>query len=159
MILFISCKCLINIKNSLILVIEIWEQQWIERLDAWSEETNQYLCDNSICVTGVFHFSTEGQKIEKCFCLCFSIFLYWEAMHRKSAIGSQNHGIIQWLGLEGILKMIQFQTYCRGLISTHQLRLPRTSSNLTFNNSRDGASTASLGSPCQCLTTQWKIYP
>ena len=34
-----------------------------------------------------------------------------------------------------------------------QLRLPRALSNLPLNASRDGAPTASLSSPCQCLTT------
>ena len=42
---------------------------------------------------------------------------------------------------------------CR--VSTHQLRLPRASSNLVLNASGDGASTASLGNLFQCLTTLW----
>lgn len=42
----------------------------------------------------------------------------------------------------------------------HQLRPPRAPSNLTLSASRDGASTASLGSLCPCLTTLWvKNFP
>ena len=40
-----------------------------------------------------------------------------------------------------------------GREATHQTRLLKTPSNLALNTSRDGASTASLGSLCQCLTT------
>ena len=42
----------------------------------------------------------------------------------------------------------------------YQTRLPRASSNLALNTSRDGASTTSLGSLCQHLPTfSVKSYP
>jgi len=40
---------------------------------------------------------------------------------------------------------------CR--VANHQTRLPRATSSLAFNASRDGASTASLGNLFQCVTT------
>jgi len=43
-------------------------------------------------------------------------------------------------------------TLYHGLVATRQIRLLRAPSNLALNVSRDGASTASLGSLCQCLT-------
>ena len=43
--------------------------------------------------------------------------------------------------------MIQFHDMER--VATHQLRLPRAQSNMALNSSRDGTSTASLGSLCQ----------
>ena len=42
---------------------------------------------------------------------------------------------------------------CR--IANHQTRLPRATSSLALNASRDGASTASLGNLFQCVTTLW----
>ena len=40
---------------------------------------------------------------------------------------------------------------CR--VTNHQTRLPRATSSLALNASRDGASTASLGNLFQCVTT------
>ena len=40
-----------------------------------------------------------------------------------------------------------------GRAATYQIALPRAPSNLTLIASRDGAHTASLGNPCQSLTT------
>ena len=42
---------------------------------------------------------------------------------------------------------------CR--VTNHQTRLPRATSSLALNASRDGASTASLGNLFQCGTTLW----
>lgn len=42
---------------------------------------------------------------------------------------------------------------CR--VSNHQTRLPRATSSLTLNASRDGASTVSLGNLFQCFTAFW----
>jgi len=58
------------------------------------------------------------------------------------------------LGLEGTLKTTQFQPLALGMAATHQLRLPRTPSSPALNAYRGGASTASLGSLCQCLTVK-----
>ncbi|KAK4808555.1 hypothetical protein QYF61_009858 [Mycteria americana] len=53
---------------------------------------------------------------------------------------SMSHGIIECFGLEGTF-------------TGHLIRLLRALSNLTWNVSRDGASTTSLGNLFQCLTT------
>ena len=45
---------------------------------------------------------------------------------------------------------------CR--VANHQTRLPRATSSLALNTSRDGASTASLGSLFQCVTTLWFYF-
>jgi len=44
---------------------------------------------------------------------------------------------------------------CR--VTNHQTTLPRATSSLALNASRDGASTASLGNLFQCVTTLWVI--
>ena len=54
--------------------------------------------------------------------------------------------IIEWLGLEGTSKIIQSQPSAMGRAATQQLRLPRAPSNLALSASKDGASTASVGS-------------
>jgi len=50
------------------------------------------------------------------------------------------------MGWKGSLRIIQFQPSATNRAASHQLRLPRTPSRLTLTASRDGASTASLGS-------------
>ena len=50
--------------------------------------------------------------------------------------------IIEWLRLEGTLKIIQFQTFVTCRVAIHRIRVPRASSNLVSNTSRDGASMA-----------------
>ena len=62
------------------------------------------------------------------------------------------HGIIEWLGLEGTSKTIQFQPPAMGRASTHQLRLPRAPFNMALNISTGRASTV-LGSPFQHFTS------
>ena len=47
--------------------------------------------------------------------------------------------IIEWLRLEGTLKITQFQPPAMGRAAPHQLRLPRAPSNLALSASRDGA--------------------
>jgi len=42
-----------------------------------------------------------------------------------------------------------------GLVVTHYMRMPRAPSSLAVRTSRDKASSASLGSSCQCLTALW----
>ena len=64
-----------------------------------------------------------------------------------------NHRITDWFRLEGTLKPIQFHPPAMGRDTSHQPRLPKAPSSLALSTSRDGASTASLGSLCQCLTT------
>ena len=51
---------------------------------------------------------------------------------------------IEQLGLEGTSMIIQFQPPAMGRDATHYTRLPRASSSLVLNTSRDGASTTSL---------------
>ena len=64
-----------------------------------------------------------------------------------------SHRIIDWLVSEGTSKLTLFQF--PAVVWLPPTRLPRTPSNLVWNASRDGASTASLGSLCQCLTALW----
>ena len=49
--------------------------------------------------------------------------------------------------------LIRFQTPCCVQVTNQQTRLPRATSSLALNASRDGESTASLGNLLQCLTT------
>ena len=51
--------------------------------------------------------------------------------------------------------IIQFQTPCCVQGASHQTRLPRATSSLALNASRDGASTTSLGNLFQRVTTLW----
>lgn len=59
---------------------------------------------------------------------------------------------VEWQGLEGILGVIQFQLAVSE-VARHCIRQPTNPSSLALDASRDGASTACLGSLCQCLTT------
>ena len=65
---------------------------------------------------------------------------------------SRYHRITEWLGLEGTLKIIKFQSLLWAGLPPHQDRLPRAPSNLVLSTSRGGAPMASLGSLCQYLS-------
>lgn len=58
------------------------------------------------------------------------------SLHVKSGM-KEFHRIIEWFGLEGTSKTIQFQPPATG--TSHQLRLPRVTSSLAWSTSRDGA--------------------
>jgi len=49
--------------------------------------------------------------------------------------------------------IIEFQPPAMCRVANHQTRLPRATSSLALNASRDGASTTSLGNLFQCVTT------
>ena len=53
--------------------------------------------------------------------------------------------IIEWPGLKRTAVIIEFQPPAMCRVANHQTRLPRATSSLALNASRDGASTASLG--------------
>ena len=53
-----------------------------------------------------------------------------------------SHGIIERLGLEGTLNIIQSQPPAMGRVTTHQLTLCRAPSNPALSTPRDGAPTA-----------------
>ena len=81
----------------------------------------------------------------------------------KAAAAESYHRTIEWLGLEGTPRIIKFQPLCHrqgyqppGLLLDQVAQGP---SNLVLNTSRDGASTTSLGSPYQHLTTLLVILP
>jgi len=57
----------------------------------------------------------------------------------------KNHRIIEWPGLKRTTMLTQFQPPAMCRVANHQPRLPRATSSLALNASRDGASTASLG--------------
>jgi len=50
---------------------------------------------------------------------------------------------------------IDFQLPATYTVANQQTGLPRATSSLALNASRDGASTASLGNLFQCVTTLW----
>jgi len=52
--------------------------------------------------------------------------------------------IIEWPGLKRTIMIIQFQPPAMCRVVNQQTRLPRATSSLALNASRDGASTASL---------------
>jgi len=52
----------------------------------------------------------------------------------------QNHGIVEWVGLEGTFKGHPVQPPAMSRNIFNQIRLLRAPSNLTWNVSRDGAS-------------------
>ena len=65
------------------------------------------------------------------------------------------HRIIEWPGLKRTTMLIQFQPPAICRVTNQQPRLPRATSSLALNVSRDGASTASLDNLFQCFTTLW----
>ena len=64
---------------------------------------------------------------------------------KGEAVVMVDHRIIQWPGLKSTTVLIQFQPPAVCRVSNQQPRLPRATSSLALNGSRDGASTASLG--------------
>jgi len=97
---------------------------------------------NAIC----YHLTFVSSRI--CQLCCYAA--VWAL---KESFPQNVHRITEWLELEGTLKLIQFQPPAVGRAGPRQLRLPRAPSNLALNSSRGGASTASLGSLCQSLST------
>ena len=61
--------------------------------------------------------------------------------------------LIEWFGLEGTLKITQLQPPAVGRDISQKPRLPKAPASLALSTARDGASTASLSSLFQCLTT------
>lgn len=78
-------------------------------------------------------------------------------MESHRIIESQNQRITEWLGLEGTLKPIQFQSHCCGLVSHYQLRLLRAPSNPALNTPRNGAATLSGQQYRASPPSEWKI--
>jgi len=66
-----------------------------------------------------------------------------------------NHRITEWPGLKGPRWSLSSNPPAMCSVSNHQPRLPRATSSLALNASRDGASTTSLGNLFQCVTTPW----
>jgi len=60
-------------------------------------------------------------------------------------VGLGDHRIIAWPGLKRTTMIIGFQPPAMCRVANQQTRLPRATSSLALNASRDGASTASLG--------------
>ena len=57
--------------------------------------------------------------------------LMWDSLpHKQLSLLLFLYWIIEWLRLEGTLKIIQFQPSAMGRAATHQIRLPRAPSNL-----------------------------
>jgi len=66
---------------------------------------------------------------------------------------SEKHNITECFGLEGTFRGHLAHPLAASKDIFNQTRLLRAPSNLALNVSRDGASTTSLGSLFQCLTT------
>ena len=62
-----------------------------------------------------------------------------------------HHSIIEQPGLKRTTMVIEFQLPAMCRVTNHHTRLPRATSSLALNASRDGASTASLGNLFQCV--------
>lgn len=103
------------------------------------------LCKQYSCLHVALHLTNQGKS--ELF-LCNIIFIF-----KRLLIFSQNQRIIEWHELEGTLKKSDFSFPVMDRAATHQIRLPRASSKLILNISRDAASTTSLDSSFQCLTT------
>ena len=71
-----------------------------------------------------------------------------------------DHRIIEWPGLKRTIMIIKFQPPCYVCrVANHQTRLPRATSSLALNASRDGASTASLGNVWDASTAfVWLLF-
>jgi len=74
---------------------------------------------------------------------------------QASKLLKKNHRIIEWLRLEGTLRLPGSNPPAMDGRTFHQMRLSRVPFNVALSSSRDGASTASLDSLCECLTTIW----
>ena len=72
----------------------------------------------------------------------------WNQQH-----SANSNKIIERLRLEWTFKIIQLQLPTMGRAATDQIRMPGALSSLVLRASRDGASTTSQGSLCQCLTS------
>ena len=73
----------------------------------------------------------------------------WHSLPREW----KGHRTIEWPGLKRTTMLIQFQPPAMCRVANQQTRLPRATSSLALNASRNGASTASLGNLFQCVTT------
>jgi len=69
------------------------------------------------------------------------------------SLPTSDHRIIEWPGLKRTTMIIEFEPPAMCRVANHQTRLPRATSSLALNASRDGASTTSLGNLFQCITT------
>ena len=63
------------------------------------------------------------------------------------------HRITEWPGLKRTTVLIQFQPPAMCRVASLQTMLPRATSSVALNASRDGASTTSSGNLFQCFTT------
>ena len=80
-------------------------------------------------------------------CLCHCTAAPVLGMDRlcASSGGCESYGIIEWTGLKRTTMIIHFQPPDMCRVAKHQSRLPRTTSSLALNASRDRATTTSLG--------------
>lgn len=76
----------------------------------------------------------------------------WEGSYTEQ----RNYRTIGWPEMKRTILIIKFQpppAMCR--VTNHLTRLPRATSSLTLNASRNEASTISLGNLLQCVTILW----
>ena len=92
-------------------------------------------------------------------CREHAAFHKWHLSYSGVDIHSCILKVIEWLGLEKTLKIIELQPPAVGRVAIHEIRLPGAPANLVLNTSRDGAPTALLGNLFQCLTALGTEFP
>ena len=115
--------------------------------------------DNTLCIWA-------GGLLEKDFNPVFSARRNisrqkFKELGNLNSVEFQDHRIVEWLGWKGPQWSSSFHPSALCRVTNHQTRLPRATSSLALNASRDGASTTSLGNLFQCVTTLWveKLHP
>ena len=95
----------------------------------------------------MWRHGVSPETIANCYEIWQGVWKRWREMFQ--ARGLQNcvnhHRVIKRPGLKRTTVTIQFQPPAMCSIANHQTRLPRATSSLALNASRNGASTASLG--------------
>jgi len=101
----------------------------------------QYLTASTvfIFITVPKRMHNDHYEISTC-CQRYALAFPCQSTQMKSC-----HRITEWPGLKRASKITEFQSPAMCRVANHQIRLPRTTSSLAFNVSRDGASTTCLG--------------
>lgn len=110
--------------------------------------------------TSALFFQYQNNKSHPLTPASFFLSFSWRSQssdlaHRVVSSPAAEHRTIEWLRLEGILNIIQFQPPAKSRFAHHQIRMPWIPSDPASNASRDGGSRIPLGrtSPFQCLAT------
>ena len=88
-----------------------------------------------------------------CLCHCTAAPVLGTDRLCASGRGCESHRIIEWPGLKRTTMIISFQPPAMCRVASLQTMLPRATSSVALNASRDGASTTSSGKLFQGVTT------